>query len=253
LLHGILRFDGLFAVTLGNGTGERSTAKLWEATSLARRELAVFEDRAVAGQIEEALAALLHNIIPDYLPPLAEDTAPQLAAPLYVLYHNPALAVEAAVGVFLTSQKRKELFPRLWQQLELNVLSVSGINPNRESSKQITSPTKAKGMTATELVSEYLGQTPLADYFATPFPFSIPVSARFEHTHVVGGSGHGKTQLLQSLIVRDIGELVKGNGSIVVIDSQGDMIQTILHLADLTNLSDRLVLIDPNDIDHPPT
>src|SRR3954468_15404008 len=76
LLQGILRFDGLFVVTLGNITGERSTAKLWEATTLARRELAVFEDRARAGQIEEVLAALLHNIIPDYLPPFVGDTPP---------------------------------------------------------------------------------------------------------------------------------------------------------------------------------
>src|SRR3954451_22713543 len=55
LLQGVLRYDGLFAVTLGNVTGERSTAKLWEATALARRELAVFEDWALARHIEELL------------------------------------------------------------------------------------------------------------------------------------------------------------------------------------------------------
>src|SRR3954468_20507821 len=43
LLQGILRFDGLFAATLSNVTGERATAKVWEATTLARRELAIFE------------------------------------------------------------------------------------------------------------------------------------------------------------------------------------------------------------------
>jgi hypothetical protein len=107
-------------------------------------------------------------------------------------------------------------------------------------------------MTAEVLVSKYLGHTPLANYFETPVPFSIPLSARFAHTHVVGGSGHGKTQLLQSLILRDIEELIKGNGSIIVIDSQGDMIHTILQLDALTHISDRLILIDPNDIEHPP-
>jgi hypothetical protein len=252
LLQGILGFDGLFAVTRASVLRERSTAQLWETTALARRQLAVFEDREIAGHIEAILTALLQNIIPDYLPPLAEDEAPSLAAPLYAFFHNPALAVESALGVFLTHAKNREVFPRLWQQLEFNVLSASGINPNKESSKQVIPPTKAKDMAAAELVSEYLGQTPLAGYFETPLPFSIPLSARFEHTHVLGGSGHGKTQLLQSLILRDIEQLVKGKGSIVVIDSQEDMIKTILNLAELADLSDRLVLIDPNNIETPP-
>ena len=46
----------------------------------------------------------------------------------------------------------------------------------------------------------------------------------------------------------DIAQLLNGRGSIVVIDSQGDMIKNILHLAEMQHLSDRLVLIDPNDI-----
>ena len=35
-------------------------------------------------------------------------------------------------------------------------------------------------------------------------PLVLPLSARFEHTHIVGGSGHGKTQLLQQLILYDL-------------------------------------------------
>ena len=70
--------------------------------------------------------------------------------------------------------------------------------------------------------------------------------------HIVGGSGHGKTQLLQSFILRDIEQLHKGRGSVVVIDSQGDMIRTILGLAELSDMTDRVVLIDPNDIENPP-
>jgi hypothetical protein len=81
---------------------------------------------------------------------------------------------------------------------------------------------------------------------------SLPLQSRFEHTHVVGGSGHGKTQLLQQLILLDINELEQDHGSIIVIDSQGDMIGKILYLADMKQLSDRLILIDPSDIDYPP-
>ena len=83
-------------------------------------------------------------------------------------------------------------------------------------------------------------------------PFSIPFSARFEHTHILGGSGHGKTQLLQSLLLRDLAQLQAGKGSVVVIDSQGDLIRNIVGLSALSDMADRVVLIDPNDIEHPP-
>ena len=56
------------------------------------------------------LVALLHNIIPDYLPPFVENTPPQLHAPLYALYQQPALAVETAIGVFSPTKKAKSFF-----------------------------------------------------------------------------------------------------------------------------------------------
>jgi Type IV secretion-system coupling protein DNA-binding domain len=82
-------------------------------------------------------------------------------------------------------------------------------------------------------------------------------SAPGSSTHIVGGSGHGKTQLFQHLILRDLDQLRQGRGSIIVIDSQGDMIRTITHLAEFSpaaedSLAERLVLIDPNDVEHPP-
>ena len=87
----------------------------------------------------------------------------------------------------------------------------------------------------------------------TPTPrFYFPFASRFEHTHIFAGSGHGKTQLLQHLINNDLEELQKGNGSVIVIDSQGDMIKKILSLKTTSDISDRLVVIDPTDIEHPP-
>ena len=48
---------------------------------------------------------------------------------------------------------------------------------------------------------------------------------------------------------------MQGKGSIVVIDSQGDIGRSIMSLAELSpggSLSDRLVFIDPNDLEYPP-
>ncbi len=77
---------------------------------------------------------------------------------------------------------------------------------------------------------------------------------RFSHTHIMGGSGHGKTQLLQSLIYRDI---TANNCSVVVIDSQGDLIRTLSQLQQFDpgryqSMADRLIIIDPHDMDYVP-
>ena len=51
---------------------------------------------------------------------------------------------------------------------------------------------------------------------------------------------------------RAIDELKQGHGSIIVIDSQGDMINKILHMEDMQQMHHRLILIDPNDTENPP-
>src|SRR5689334_21054075 len=61
----------------------------------------------------------------------------------------------------------------------------------------------------------------------------IHQESRFEHMLVLAGSGHGKTQTLQHLLTNDIPEVEKGNQSVIVIDSQGDMIKNILRLKTL--------------------
>jgi len=96
------------------------------------------------------------------------------------------------------------------------------------------------------------GKTP------TSPPLSLPLESRLEHTHVVAGSGHGKTQLLQHMIItHDLAEVAWGRRSLIVMDSQGDLLRNILHLAEFSprifgGLSERLVYIDPTDMLNPP-
>jgi hypothetical protein len=88
-----------------------------------------------------------------------------------------------------------------------------------------------------------------------PENYTPPIEVRCSHTHIVAGSGHGKTQLIQNMVMRDLGNVKYGKQSIVIIDSQGDMIRKLLHMRDFappSNLSERLVFIDPTDIETPP-
>lgn len=77
-------------------------------------------------------------------------------------------------------------------------------------------------------------------------PFGIPARTRFEHMHVLGATGSGKTQLLQRLIAEDL----KEQATVIVMAPKGTMIPTIMGLRDVD--PDRYVIIDPVDsVEHP--
>lgn len=261
LCQELLAYEGYFYVPELDLGRSLSTAEVWELRGLARRRLEPFERPETARRIEQGLELLLRTLLHERPPESSadEDETPPLAVPLHALVPEPARLIEATLAAICSEPERESLFPRLRQRFEYNLLVASDIDPERaeDSRKRPVLPTKAKGKSTAQLVEDYLGGTPLADFLEVSLPFPIPLSARFEHTHVLGGSGHGKTQLLQSLILRDIEQLSEGRGSVVVIDSQGDMIRTILRLRELSpavegSLADRLVLIDPNDVEHPP-
>ena len=139
-----------------------------------------------------------------------------------------------------------------------NMLYASGIDPKTrgEITKRIVIPSESKIEASKELVSKYLRNTPFETFFSCSTPFAIPERAKFEHAVIIGGTGHGKTQLLQHLIFADIEKAKYERRSIVVIDSQGDLIRKLSRLEvfgrnDERSLLSRFCLIDPNDIDYP--
>jgi hypothetical protein len=112
-----------------------------------------------------------------------------------------------------------------------------------------TNPIYPRDYKGDDAVDTYLSGTKLADLFSLRTPFEIPSELRFEHMHIVAGSGHGKTQTLQYLIAEDLPEVAAGNKSVVVIDSQGDLISNILRAKVLD--PEQIVLINPEDIAFP--
>lgn len=71
--------------------------------------------------------------------------------------------------------------------------------------------------------------------------YRFPQSLRRKHTYILGITGSGKTQFIQQLITYDL----DSNASLIVIDSQGDLINNLKR----SRLIDpeRLVIIDPVD------
>lgn len=153
------------------------------------------------------------------------------------------------------------LFQELRDTLTRNLLIASGFSPQDDPEERLdrlkmpTHPTMAS-KPPSQLVDMYLAGTPFQALLRLSVPFHISERERFEHCHIVGGTGHGKTQLMQRMIHADLLKAISDNRSIVVIDSQGDLINKLSRLAlfdpDASNsLASRLILIDPSDVAYP--
>lgn len=112
-----------------------------------------------------------------------------------------------------------------------------------------TQPVFPRDYKGDDVVDAYLGGTILHALFDLKTSFAIPEERRFEHMHIVAGSGHGKTQTLQHFIAKDLEDVARGDKSVVVIDSQGDLINNILQARTLP--PEKIVLIDAEDIEYP--
>ncbi len=69
---------------------------------------------------------------------------------------------------------------------------------------------------------------------------------RERHIYIVGGTGNGKTTMLQYAIVQDI---KNGNG-LAVIDPHGDLAENILKYVPKERISD-VIYLNPDDLTHP--
>ncbi|HTV28328.1 MAG TPA: hypothetical protein VMF32_11150 [Xanthobacteraceae bacterium] len=152
---------------------------------------------------------------------------------------------EMVTPFYADAVKAIGLFADVKHQLDTNDQLTS------QGSRQYIPPYEHKG-SSREIVRAYLGHTPFETLFDAAVPFRFTDQQRYEHMHVIGGSGHGKTQLLQHLIFHDLTR--EKPPALIVIDSQGDMLRKIqrLELFAREPLGNRLVIIDPEDVEYPP-
>ena len=180
--------------------------------------------------------------------------------PLIDLVAHPGEFVEALWQLPRSpATLQNDLCLQVRDQLGRNALEASGIPIYEDLTKyrgKLLWPRDSKIKPATELARTYLKDSPLLPFTNLVVPFHIADEARFEHCHIVGGTGHGKTQLMQRMIHYDLVAAARERRSVVVIDSQGDLINKLMRL-DLfdpgreDSLADRLIIIDPSDVEFP--
>lgn len=230
---------------------------------LARRRRYAADFRHTHGLVTNQLAEACRHVF-DALPDSCfrewPDDGSAFEVPLIELVDDPAPLIERLVIFPYTDETMaRELFLELRERYTTNLLVASGFPPDtnpHEVSQKLIVPTRQRDKTPAELVDMYLAGTPFAKVLELPVPLHIPEEVRFEHAHILGGTGHGKTQLLQRMIHADLVAAKEDGRSVVVIDSQGDLINKLVRL-DLFDpdtphsLRDRLVLVDPTDIEYP--
>lgn len=162
----------------------------------------------------------------EHIPPIPHGEDGLMAD--YSVQFDRAPFIEKAFHIFANSVA----FPFMKKTMIANAYNLDPRNP--------ILPTDFRGDPTT-----YIVDTPLILLFDFVGPFELPKDRRFEHMELCAGTGHGKTQTLQYFIAQDINT----DASVVVIDSQGDLIRNISRVK---GIEDRIVLIDPTDLEYPP-
>lgn len=153
------------------------------------------------------------------------------------------LVLDMMMPCLSAANREYGLLENLRRQLEQNVCDASGVRyeARHERADRLVYPDRYRG---DRVADTYLGGTPLRAALETTVDFTIPNEARFEHMHVVAGTGHGKTQTLQRFVLHDL----DSDAGLVIIDSQGQMLRKIGQL----RTNKEIIYVDPTDIDHPP-
>jgi Type IV secretion-system coupling protein DNA-binding domain len=243
-------------------SGDVAVASEMRSMLVRRRRWAGDFQRMQRAFRERALIAwrVFLEALPQSCYELWDDSANSFEVPLIELLDDPADLIDSLVLFpYSDDTLRYDLFLKYRQILVRNMLVASGLPPDANPhahSHRIVRPPDQRGKSARDLAELYLAETPFASLFELPVPFHLPQAVRFEHAHIVGGTGHGKTQLMQRMIHADLVAAQTECRSVVVIDSQGDLINKLVRLSVFSpdeprSLADRLVLIDPADVEFP--
>lgn len=257
----LLDYEGLFVIPAVDWGQKRTIAELWDIREEITRQRGFVSDfEANCELLTTAITALLQPLFAA-CPALREasEEGDGIRIPTDLLRNIGDLGTVTGTMLsiaFAEELAERGLFSRLSDRLERNLVVASGGNPAdpRGFTRAPKLPEQFDAKSPEQLVSTYLGGTPLLSLFDQTLDFTIHTKSRFEHHHIIAGSGHGKTQTLQYLIAHDLKAVAEGNRTVIVLDSQGDLIRTIASLkmfAPGEPLHERVVIIDPSDVEWP--
>ncbi|WP_067737709.1 type IV secretory system conjugative DNA transfer family protein, partial [Novosphingobium naphthalenivorans] len=197
---------------------------------------------ALVAQMQEAFGRICGGLVE--LLPEVDDPSP-FTVPLACCLPDPGDVIHGLTQV-LGHYAKYGLFCTITEQIYRNLCEVSGRDPSGQGSKPWRFAHESP-LSPVELANTYLKGSPFHDLFLTPVPLKLTHQDRFNHWHVLAGSGQGKTVLIENLIRYDLAS--SDPPSIVLIDPHSDLVRKLVR-SDL-GIEDRLILIDPRDTQFP--
>lgn len=168
---------------------------------------------------------------------LPEADAPSpFTVPLVCCLPDPGDVIQG-LSQILGQYHALGLFQPIARQIYINLCQVSGREPGEESRRPLRQPIDSD-LPPVEMIDAYLKHTPFHDFFMAPVPLKLTYKDRFNHWHVLAGSGQGKTVLIENLIRYDLAS--EDPPSIVLIDPHSDLVRKLVR-SDL-GIEDRLIL-----------
>jgi hypothetical protein len=204
-----------------------------------RREIARMRGNTLAEMRKACLAAVEASAAS--LPKIAGDS--EITSPLATLV-KPGRFVESLVRPL-----DAQLFPAFAERYLDNTYRISGVARGKHAK-----PPKLDEPHHLDDPSPFLEGTPFAGILATPLGTEIPQRARTSHHWIVAGTDAGKTTALQYLIAKDLERAARGECSIIVLDSQRQLIEELWGLnlfAPGQPLDGKLCILDAADIEYP--
>ena len=211
---------------------------------------------------EEAIdlfVAYVQGIIEGVIKELPRLDAPSpFTVPLINLIPEPGLMVEKIIGS-ISKEKLLDLglFAEVGATVDDNINATYKIDPKSPPKRKlpgIAEKTEEEGWGPRDVVDKILKHTPFHEFLNTPLPLKFDHETRFSHIHIIGGSGAGKTQLLQNMILHDLES--DDPPTLIIVDSQSDLINKLSRLEvfhpDYGEQAGKLTIISPRDIAHPP-
>jgi hypothetical protein len=204
-----------------------------------RQEIGRMNESSLIAMRKGCLAAIEAAVAS--LPKIAGES--EITSPLGTLV-NPGKFIEDLIRPLDAT-----LFPAFADRYEENVYRISGV-PRIKHDK----PPRLAEPHHLDDPSPFLDGTPFDGILATPLGMEIPQRIRNSHHWIVAGTGAGKTTALQYFIAKDLERATRGECSVVVIDSQHQLIEQLSNLklfAPGQPLDGKLCVLDAADVEYP--
>jgi len=145
------------------------------------------------------------------------------------------------IMINLEEKDKISLHNKIYNSLELlsKELSVFGNLPDEGSENTTQKDEFLKLLDEMDEELASLIKSNLLDPFDDNFEKLIPIIERFMHTYITGQTGSGKSEILKTLILRDI---LRGDGSVILLDCHANLAEDV---AKMIKDKTRLVYVDP--------